>query len=278
MQRRANQRGAKDDHRKRQLHERDRDKRSHRDQDGKPVLQRTFRDLHQRLEHDCEHCGSQTEQQAVDQRYVAEQKVEYRKAGYDGCARQHEQQPGHEPAPDTMQQPAGIGRQLHSLGSGQQHAVVERMQEPWLVEPALLVDEDLVHQRDLACRSAKGKQADPGEGSGRFGERRVRCGGRKRVHASLPSPASCAFRGGRDGTSHRARRRSACPFRVGPGHRARWRKGRARSPASPAAWGSSSGRAVSAPRTMRARWSRAGSARPNSEISVSKVQVSPRCE
>ena len=206
------------------------------------------------------------------------EKVENRKAGYDSGARQHEQQPGHEPAADTMQQPAGIGRQLHGLGPGQQHAVVERMQEPRLVEPALFVDEYLVHQRDLASRAAEGKQADPGEDAGRFGERRVRCAGLKRCPSIRPSPASCAFRGGRDGTSHRARRRSAYPFPAGPDHRRSMAERPSEIASSPAACGSSSRRAVSAPRTMRARWSSAGSVRPNSEISVSNVQVSPRCE
>ena len=76
MQCRPDKSGAKDDHRKRQLHERNGDEGSHRHNDSNPIFQRAFRDLDQRLEHDCEHCGSQTEQQAVDQRYVAEEKVE----------------------------------------------------------------------------------------------------------------------------------------------------------------------------------------------------------
>ena len=45
-------------------------------------------------------------------------------------ARQDEQNAGDEPAPGPVQQPADIDRELLRLGPRQQHAVVERMQEP----------------------------------------------------------------------------------------------------------------------------------------------------
>ena len=45
--------------------------------------------------------------------------------------------PASEPAPHAALQPPGIGGKLHRLGSGQQHAEIECMQEPLLVEPFL---------------------------------------------------------------------------------------------------------------------------------------------
>ena len=59
-----------------------------------------------------------------------------------------------------MHQPADIGRELLRLGAGQQHAVVQRVQEPALGDPALLVDEDAVHHRDLAGRPAEREHGD----------------------------------------------------------------------------------------------------------------------
>jgi len=41
-----------------------------------------------------------------------------------------------------MHQPADIGGKLLRLGSRQQHAVIERVQEPVFGDPALLVDQD----------------------------------------------------------------------------------------------------------------------------------------
>jgi hypothetical protein len=59
-----------------------------------------------------------------------------------------------------VQPPANIGRKLHGLGPGQQHAEIERVQEAVLGDPALLVDEDAMHQRDLAGRAAERQHAD----------------------------------------------------------------------------------------------------------------------
>ena len=75
MQRRADQRGAKDDQRKRQLQEGDRDEGRDRDHDRNAILQRPLRDLDQRFEHDGEHGRLQPEQQALHQRHVADQQI-----------------------------------------------------------------------------------------------------------------------------------------------------------------------------------------------------------
>ena len=75
-------------------------------------------------------------------------------------ARQHEQDAGDQSADRPVQQPAEIDGELLRLRSRQQHAVVERVQEARLVDPALLVDDDPVHQRDLAGGPAEAEQAD----------------------------------------------------------------------------------------------------------------------
>lgn len=53
-------------------------------------------------------------------------------------ARKDEQPAGDQPAARPVQQPPDIGRELLRLGSGQEHAEVESMQELRVVEPTLL--------------------------------------------------------------------------------------------------------------------------------------------
>src|SRR2546430_8169239 len=59
-----------------------------------------------------------------------------------------------------MHQPADVGRELLRLGAGENHAVIERVQEASLGDPALLLDELAMHDRDLPGRTA---EADPAE-------------------------------------------------------------------------------------------------------------------
>src|SRR5205814_2876148 len=53
----------------------------------------------------------------------------------------------------------------------QQHAVVERVQEPLLTDPALVVDERALHHGDLAGGAAEGLQRDAEPDRGRLAER-----------------------------------------------------------------------------------------------------------
>jgi hypothetical protein len=59
-----------------------------------------------------------------------------------------------------VHQPAEVDGELVRLGSRQQHAVVERVQEPRLADPALLLDEDAVHHRDLPGGTAEAERRD----------------------------------------------------------------------------------------------------------------------
>src|SRR3546814_9880962 len=60
-----------------------------------------------------------------------------------------------------MEQPANIDSYLVRFRAGQQHAIVERVEEPLLADPALLLDQDAMHHRYLARRSAEAEQRDP---------------------------------------------------------------------------------------------------------------------
>ena len=87
-------------------------------------------------------------------------------------AGQDEQPAGDEAAARAVQQPADIGGELLRLRAGQQHAVVERVQEAALGDPALLLDQDAVHDRDLAGRPAEAQERDAQPDAERLGEGR----------------------------------------------------------------------------------------------------------
>ena len=66
-----------------------------------------------------------------------------------------EQQARRQSAADAVQPPAGIRDQLLGFRSGEQHAEVERVQKLVFGEPAFFLDQDAVHDRDLAGRPPK---------------------------------------------------------------------------------------------------------------------------
>ena len=112
-------------------------------------------DPHHRLEHDREHRGLEAEEQGRDDADLAEQGVDDAERHDRDDAGQDEQHAGDEAAERAVHEPADIGGELLRLGAGQEHAVVQRMQEPVLADPALLLDEDAVHDRDLAGGAAE---------------------------------------------------------------------------------------------------------------------------
>ena len=74
---------------------------------------------------------------------------------------QHEERPGDQPADRSVQEPADVDGQLLRLGPGKEHAVVEGVQEPPFPDPAQLVDQRAVHDRDLAGRAAERLERNP---------------------------------------------------------------------------------------------------------------------
>ncbi len=72
---------------------------------------------------------------------------------YEKAARDHA-------APGPVHHPADIGGELLGLRSRQHHAVVERVEEALLRDPAFPFDEVLVHDRDLPGRTAEADEAE----------------------------------------------------------------------------------------------------------------------
>ena len=58
-----------------------------------------------------------------------------------------------------MHKPANVGSQLLSLRAGEEHRIVERVQEPVLGEPTPSLDELLVHDADLPGRASETDEA-----------------------------------------------------------------------------------------------------------------------
>ena len=75
-------------------------------------------------------------------------------------AGQHEQHAGDDTTPCPVQQPADVYRELLRLRTGQQHAIVERVKESRLADPATLFDELSMHQCDLPGWTAEAHQSD----------------------------------------------------------------------------------------------------------------------
>ena len=168
---------AEDDQRKRYLQEGDCNEGHHCNSRHQRSDNCTPRDLDERLENDRKDCRLEAKQKSRDQRHIAEENIKRRKRNQNGCAGQHEKQSCCKSPPDTVQQPPGIGRELHCFGSWQKHAVVERVQKPGLAQPALFLHEHAVHQGDLARRSSEGQNPDAGERLHGFGK--CRPGGRR---------------------------------------------------------------------------------------------------
>ncbi len=156
----ADQPGAENDQRKRQPQQGNRDKGRDRDRDHRPVLQRATADPDAGLDDDGENSRLDAEEQPLDQRRLPIQHIERAETEHHQRAGQDEEQPCDQPAQRPVHQPADIDGKLLRLRPRQQHAVVERMQETLLADPAPLLDQLLVHQRDLAGRAAKAQQAD----------------------------------------------------------------------------------------------------------------------
>ncbi len=157
----AEKRRATDNGRERDGEKEDADKGRPGNRDHRTVPERPFADLEYGLDDDGEHGGFDAEEKTLDEADILITGVEDAENQDDSSARQDEQNTRHQSAQCPVQQPADIGRKLLRLGSRQQHAVVQRVQEPGLADPPLLVDQDAVHHRDLAGRSAETEQRDP---------------------------------------------------------------------------------------------------------------------
>ena len=108
-----------------------------------------------RLQHQRRHRRLDAVEQARHPGHLAVHHIDPAQADQDQQRGQHEQHAGHHPTPAAVQQPADVGGELLRLRPGQQHAVVERVQEPLLADPALFLHQLAVHDGDLPRRPAK---------------------------------------------------------------------------------------------------------------------------
>ena len=137
------------------------------------AAQRAPRHFDQRLDDDDEHRRLDAEKGRLDQGDLAEKGISDAERENDDGARQHEQEAGGKPSGRTMEAPADIGGELHRLGTGQEHAEVQCVQERLRRNPAALIDQKPMHQRNLACRTAERQDADLGPQRERFGKTRL---------------------------------------------------------------------------------------------------------
>ena len=157
----ADHAGRDDDDRERNVEKEDRDKGDCRQRDHDAVAQRAFADADHRLHDDGKHGGLQAEKQRLDEADIAVGRIDIAQPHDGDDAGQDKKPAGHDAAGGPVQQPADIGRELLRLRARQQHAVVQRMQEPALGNPVLLLDENAMHHRDLPGRAAKAQDGDP---------------------------------------------------------------------------------------------------------------------
>jgi len=119
------------------------------------VFQRPFGNAEHRLNDDGKNGRLEAEKQALQQSQILKTGVKGRQTEDDAKTRKYEQRTGDNPAAGPMQKPSDIGCQLLRLRARQKHAVIERMQETAFGYPAFFINQDLVHQRDLPCRSTE---------------------------------------------------------------------------------------------------------------------------
>ena len=160
------------------------------------VLERALADPDHRLDDDRQHRRLEAEEQRHDDRNVAPARVDVAERHDRDDAGQDEQPARHDAAERAMHQPADVGGKLLRFGTGQQHAVVERVQKPLLGDPALLLDQDAMHDGDLAGRAAEAERRDAHPGPERFVKRhamrrsicRLRSDACMRRHRSRQAP------------------------------------------------------------------------------------------
>src|SRR6266853_1804154 len=73
--------------------------------------------------------------------------------------RNNKESAGNNTAARLVQKPADVNGELLRFRARKQHAKVQRVQKPGIVDPAFLFDQLGVHHCDLTARSAKGNKA-----------------------------------------------------------------------------------------------------------------------
>jgi hypothetical protein len=152
--------GGQDDCREGCAESEDRNEGQRRDAPHPAVLERPAADAVRGMQHQRRDGRLDAVEDARHHRHVAKAQVDPRQRDQDEQRGQHEQCAGHDAAPGAVHQPADVGGELLRLRAGQQHAVVQRMQEALLADPAPLLHQFGVHDRDLPGRPAEADEAE----------------------------------------------------------------------------------------------------------------------
>ena len=148
--------------------------------------ERLAADAPDRVQHDGRHRRLDAVEQSRHQRHVAKSDVDPAQSDEDEQRGQHEERARHDAAPGAVHQPADVRGQLLGLRPGQQHAVVQRMQEALLADPAPLLDQLAVHDGNLPGRPSKADEAQLEPEAQRLAESHVRGFFLHRRHAATP--------------------------------------------------------------------------------------------
>ncbi len=151
--------GGRDDQRKGKVQEVHRDERRDSDRHVRAPTERPAPDSQDGEGHQGQHDRLETGEDADDGADVTVYRVGVRQAEEEKDRGQDEECPGHEPASRAVEQPSGVDRELMCLRAGQQHAVVEGVEEALLVEPSASLDQLPVHDRDLSRGAAERDEA-----------------------------------------------------------------------------------------------------------------------
>jgi hypothetical protein len=125
------------------------DREGHQDK----VVERSLADSQDRLDHDGYDHGLHPVEQTVDRWHVGVGYRQVREQEQDEDRRYYEEGAGHDATKRPVQPPANVGGDLLRLGTGQEHAEVQRPEVLLLGDPALLLDKLPVHDRDLPGRT-----------------------------------------------------------------------------------------------------------------------------
>src|SRR5262245_46318338 len=99
-----------------------------------------------------------------------------------------------------MQHPPNIDGELRGLGTGQEHAKVERMQKPGLIDPVAFLHQFAMHDRDLPCRTSETDETELQPKAECFAKTRPRTFGHERrcyIHFSAAQKCRLARSRGR---------------------------------------------------------------------------------
>ena len=166
-----------DEDRKGDAKEEDGDEGGARDGDLTSALERSLADPQDRFDDDGKHRCFQAEEQRLHHPDLSVGRVDPAQNPKSNKSGEDEQRPRDDPAVDAMHQPPDIYRELMSLWAGEEHAVVERVQEAPLAEPMFFLDQYAVHDRDLAGGTAEAQRRDTNPRPECFAERnRIRHG------------------------------------------------------------------------------------------------------